>query len=392
MKAINIEDLRAHARKRLPRVIFEFIDGGAQDEISVRANLEDFQRIRFLPRVLTDVAVRDQSVEILGSTAASPLILAPTGLAGILSRKGELAASRAAHLAGLPYCLSTMGTCSIEEIAAATPVQKWFQLYVLRDRGLTREFIARARAAGCTALVLTADTKVQGPRERDMRNGFTVPPKFSARTILDFALHFDWMLDVALGPKIRFANFDGTAAQAIDAVTITQFIAGQYDLSVSWKDAEWFKREWGGPVLVKGVLSPEDATLAASIGMDGVIVSNHGGRQLDGAISAIAALPAIADAVRDKMSVVLDGGVRRGSDVVKALALGAHACMIGRAWLYGLASAGEAGVARALAILRDEIDITLTLLGCASVRDLDRSMLVRNHRDRQASPVVSARQ
>ena len=376
MNAINIEDLRTQARKRLPRVIFEFIDGGSQDEISVRANREDFQSLRFMPRVLTDVSVRDQSVEILGTKAASPLVLAPTGLAGILSRKGELSASRAAHLAGVPYCLSTMGTCSIEEIAAATPVQKWFQLYVLRDRGLTREFIARARASGCTALVLTADTKVQGPRERDMRNGFTVPPKFSPATLLDFARHFRWMLDVAMGPKIRFANFDGTAAQATDAVTITQFIAGQYDLTVNWKDAEWFKKEWGGPVLIKGILSPQDAKIAASIGMDGVIVSNHGGRQLDGAISAIAALEAVADAVRDKMTVVLDGGVRRGSDVVKALALGAHACMIGRAWLYGLAADGERGVARALAILRDEIDITLTLLGCARIADLDRSVLV----------------
>jgi L-lactate dehydrogenase (cytochrome) len=268
-----------------------------------------------------------------------------------------------------------MGTCSIEEIAAETPVQKWFQLYVLRDRGLTREFIRRARASGCTALVLTADTKVQGPRERDMRNGFTVPPKFSPATLVDFACHLDWLFDVALGPKIRFANFDGTAAQATDAVTITQFIAGQYDLTVNWKDAEWFKKEWGGPVLIKGILSPEDAITAANMGMDGVIVSNHGGRQLDGAISAIAALPAVADAVRDRMSVVLDGGVRRGSDVVKALALGAHACMIGRAWLYGLAAGGESGVSRALAILRDEIDVTLTLLGRTRVSDLDQSVL-----------------
>ena len=376
MKAINIEDLRERARKRLPRVVFEFVDGGSQDELTVRANRDDFQTLRFMPRVLTDVSERDQSVDILGSKIASPIVLAPTGLAGILSRKGELSASRAAHQAGLPYCLSTMGTCSIEEIAATTPVQKWFQLYVLRDRGLTREFIGRARAAGCTALVLTADTKVQGPRERDMRNGFTVPPKFSLSTILDFARHLDWMLDVGIGPKIRFANFDGTAAQASDAVTITQFIAGQYDLTVNWKDAEWFKKEWGGPVLIKGILSPDDAKIAADIGMDGVIVSNHGGRQLDGAISAIAALPAVADAVRDRLCVVLDGGVRRGSDVVKALALGAHACMIGRAWLYGLAAGGEQGVARALSILRDEIDITLALLGKARIRDLDRSVLV----------------
>jgi L-lactate dehydrogenase (cytochrome) len=377
MQAINIEDLRSRARRRLPKAIFEFIDGGAQDETTLRANREDFQKWRFRTRVLTDVSRRDQSITLFGQHCASPLVLAPTGLAGLLSRRGELAAARAAEKYGVPYCLSTMATCSIEEITTETTQPKWFQLYVLRDRGLTKEFIERARASRCTALVLTVDTKVQGPRERDMRNGFTVPPRFTVATILDFARHFSWLFDVGLGPRIAFRNFEGTKAAATDAVTITEFIAGQYDLTVNWRDVEWFKSAWGGPVLLKGVLSVEDAGLAAAHGADGVIVSNHGGRQLEGAVSAVHALPAIADAVGDRLEVVLDGGIRRGADVVRARALGAKACMIGRAWLYGLASAGQAGVERALEILRDEIDITLTLLGRPTLAEVDRDALER---------------
>ena len=377
MQAINIEDLRRRARRRLPKVIFEFIDGGAQDETTLHANREDFQKWRFRTRVLTDVSKRDQSITLFGQHCASPLILAPTGLAGLLSRRGELAAARAAEKYGVPYCLSTMATCSIEEITTETTQPKWFQLYVLRDRGLTKEFIERARASRCTALVLTVDTKVQGPRERDMRNGFTVPPRFTIATILDFARHFSWLFDVGLGPRIAFRNFEGTKAAATDAVTITEFIAGQYDLTVNWRDVEWFKSAWGGPVLLKGILSVEDAKLAAAHGVDGVIVSNHGGRQLEGAVSAVHALPAIADAVGDRLEVVLDGGIRRGADVVRARALGARACMIGRAWLYGLASAGQAGVERALEILRDEIDITLTLLGRPTLAEVDRDALER---------------
>lgn len=377
MQAINIEDLRTRARRRLPKVIFEFIDGGAQDETTLRANREDFQKWRFRTRVLTDVSRRDQSITLFGQRCASPLILAPAGLAGLLSRRGELAAARAAEKYGVPYCLSTMATCSIEQITTETTQPKWFQLYVLRDRGLTREFIERARASRCTALVLTVDTKVQGPRERDMRNGFTVPPRFTLATILDFARHFSWLFDVGLGPRIAFRNFEGTKAAATDAVTITEFIAGQYDLTVNWRDVEWFKSAWGGPVLLKGILSVEDARLAAAHGADGVIVSNHGGRQLEGAVSAVHALPAIADAVGDRLEVVLDGGIRRGADVVRARALGARACMIGRAWLYGLASAGQAGVERALEILRDEIDVTLTLLGRPTLAEVDRDALER---------------
>ena len=376
MEAINIDDLRSLARHRLPRVVFDFVDGGALDEVTLRANREDFLAMRLVPRVLTNIETRNQSVELFGQRYDTPIVLAPTGLAGLLSRRGELAAVRAASRINVPYCLSTMATCSVEEIAAEVDRPNWFQLYVLRDRGLTKAFIERARDARCSALVLTVDTKMQGPRERDMRNGFTVPPRFSASTLLDFALHWRWLLDVGLGPKITFRNFVGTNVDATNAVTITQFIAGQYDLSVSWRDVEWFKSQWGGQLLLKGLLSPDDARQAVGAGVDGIIVSNHGGRQMDGAISAIAALPAMVDAVAGKVPLILDGGVRRGSDVIKAIACGATACMIGRAWLYGLAAGGESGVERALTILRDEIDVNMALLGCADISKIDRNLLL----------------
>ena len=376
MDAINIESLRGLARQRLPRAIFEFVDGGAQDELTLRANLDDFAALRLIPRVLTDITERDLGVELLGRRYNAPLIMAPTGLAGLLSRNGELKAVRAAHRANIPYCLSSMATRSIEEIAEQGEMPNWFQLYVLRDRGLTKAFIERARASRCSALVLTVDTKLQGPRERDIRNGFTVPPRFTFGTLMDFALHWRWLCDVGLGPKIRFRNFEGTGVNSDDAVTITQFISNQYDLSVSWRDVEWFKAQWGGPVLVKGLLHPADAATAVEVGLDGIIVSNHGGRQLDGAISSIAALPAIAEAVAGRVPVILDGGVRRGVDVIKAIALGATACMIGRPWLYGLAAGGENGVDAALNILQKETDMALALLGCASLSEVNRGVLV----------------
>lgn len=376
MPAINIADLRLAARRRLPKTIFEFVDGGSQDEITLRRNRGDFDRWAFMTRVMTDVSTRDLSTTVLGTPCAFPLILAPTGLAGIVRRQGELAASRAAAKAGLPYCLSTMASCTIEQIAEASPVDRWFQLYVFRDRGITRSMIDRARSSGCKALVLTVDTKVQGPRERDMRNGFTVPPRFTPLTMIDFARHWRWLLDVGLGPRVSFRNLEGTAAKNASAVTITQFISGQYDLSVSWTDLEWFKSVWGGPVAVKGILSPVDARIAVDHGADAIIVSNHGGRQLDGSVSAIRALPDVVDAVQGRAEVILDGGVRRGADVVKALALGARACMTGRSWLYGLAADGEAGVARAIEILRNEMDLCMALLGRTTIPELTRDILV----------------
>ena len=374
MVIANIEDLRRLARRRLPRALFDFVDGGAQDEVTLRANQSDFQRLALLPRVLIDVAQRDQSVTVLGQKLEQPLILAPTGGPGMLWPNGAVAAAQAADKAGVGFCLSTMSTSSIEEVSKAVRKPIWFQLYVMRDRGLAKSMIERAKAAGCTALVLTVDLALQGQRDRDVHNGLTIPPKLRPSTLIDFALHPGWVWRFFTGPKVTLANFVGSG-HGDDMFTIAEFVNAQFDQSVTWKDIEWAKSLWGGPLALKGILNPEDARLAAEHGVDAVIVSNHGGRQLEGARSAISALPDVVDAIDGKMEVILDGGVRRGTDVIKALALGAKACMIGRPFLYGLASMGGAGVDCALKILRNELDVGLALIGRASVRDLDRSAL-----------------
>jgi L-lactate dehydrogenase (cytochrome) len=374
MVIANIEDLRKLARRRLPRALFDFVDGGAQDEVTLRANQVDFQRLALLPRVLTDVSGRDQSVTVLGQNLEQPLILAPTGMPGMLWPHGALAAARAADQAGVGFCLSTMSTSTIEEVSKAVRKPMWFQLYLMRDRGLAKSMIERAKAAGCGALVLTVDLALQGQRDRDVHNGLTIPLKLRLSTLMDFALHPRWVWGFFTGPKVTVANFIGTG-HGNDMFTIAEFVNSQFDQSVTWKDIEWAKSLWGGPLALKGILNPEDARLAAEHGVDAIIVSNHGGRQLDGARSAVSALPDVVDAVDGRMEVILDGGVRRGTDVIKALALGAKACMIGRPFLYGLASLGGAGVGRALQILRNELDVGLALIGRASVRDLDRSAL-----------------
>ena len=374
MVIANIEDLRKLARRRLPRALFDFVDGGAQDEVTLRANQVDFQRLALLPRVLTDVSGRDQSVTVLGQNLEQPLILAPTGMPGMLWPHGALAAARAADQAGVGFCLSTMSTSTIEEVSKAVRKPMWFQLYLMRDRGLAKSMIERAKAAGCGALVLTVDLALQGQRDRDVHNGLTIPLKLRLSTLMDFALHPRWVWGFVTGPKVTVANFIGTG-HGNDIFTIAEFVNSQFDPSVTWKDIEWAKSLWGGPLALKGILNPEDARLAAEHGVDAIIVSNHGGRQLDGARSAVSALPDVVDAVDGRMEVILDGGVRRGTDVIKALALGAKACMIGRPFLYGLASMGGTGVGRALQILRNELDVGLALIGRASVRDLDRSAL-----------------
>ena len=374
MVIANIEDLRKLARRRLPRALFDFVDGGAQDEVTLRANQVDFQRLALLPRVLTDVSGRDQSVTVLGQNLDQPLILAPTGMPGMLWPHGALAAARAADQAGVGFCLSTMSTSTIEEVSKAVRKPMWFQLYLMRDRGLAKSMIERAKAAGCGALVLTVDLALQGQRDRDVHNGLTIPLKLRLSTLMDFALHPRWVWGFVTGPKVTVANFIGTG-HGNDIFTIAEFVNSQFDPSVTWKDIEWAKSLWSGPLALKGILNPEDARLAAEHGVDAIIVSNHGGRQLDGARSAVSALPDVVDAVDGRMEVILDGGVRRGTDVIKALALGAKACMIGRPFLYGLASMGGTGVGRALQILRNELDVGLALIGRASVRDLDRSAL-----------------
>jgi isopentenyl diphosphate isomerase/L-lactate dehydrogenase-like FMN-dependent dehydrogenase len=372
MTYASIEDLRQAARRRLPRAIFDFIDGGAQDEVTLRHNLADFHRLNLLPRVLTDVAKRNQAVTVLGQRLESPLILAPTGLPGVVAPSGAMHAALAADRAGVGFCLSTMSTSSIEEIAKTCARPVWFQLYVMRDRELTRSLMQRAKAAGCSALVMTVDLQMQGQRDRDVRNGLTIPPQFRLANAIDFALHPGWVWRFLTGPKVTLANFVGTG-KGDDMFTIAGFVNSQFDQSVTWKDIDWVRSVWDGPLALKGILNPLDARLAVEHGVNGIIVSNHGGRQLDGVPSAIAALPGAVDAVAGRADVILDGGVRRGNDVLKALALGAKACMIGRPFLYGLAAGGRAGVDRALEIFRNEIDVNLALLGRAGIQELDRT-------------------
>ncbi len=379
MTAITIDDLRELARRRLPRALFDYVDGGAHDEATLEANREDLRRIAFRPRVLVDVGERSLETGLLGVKQALPLVLAPAGNAGMLSRRGEIAAARAAEAAGIPFCLSTMSIVSMEDVAAGTSRPFWFQLYVMRDRGLTRSLVERAQAAGASALVFTADLPVSGQRDRDLRNGFTVPPRLTPANLLDVLRHPRWIADVLLGPRITFANLADSSAGGSDIVSVARHVALNFDASITWRDVEWARSIWRGPLIVKGILSPEDARLAAQSGADGVVVSNHGGRQLDGAPSTISVLPAIADAVGDRLSVIFDGGIRRGTDVLKALALGADACMIGRAFLYGLAAMGEAGVARSIEILKTEMDTSLALLGRRSIAELDRNCVATDH-------------
>jgi L-lactate dehydrogenase (cytochrome) len=370
-----IEDLRAAARRRLPRAVFDFVDGGAQDEITLRANRTDFARLTFMPRVLTDVATRTLGTTLLGRPAALPLVIAPTGLAGLLGRGGEIAEARAAERAGIPYCLSQMAATSIEAIERATVRPFWFQAYLLKARGINQSLLQRAARAGCEVLVVTVDTKTQGPRERDVRNGFTVPPRVTWRNALDMLRRTGWLRDMALGPRVTFANLAGSLVGSNDIISIARFTQEQYDFSVDWSQIAWCRERWKGKLALKGILTPDDARRAVEHGVDALIVSNHGGRQVDGAPSAIAMLPLVAASVRGRAQIILDGGVRRGTDILKALALGAHACMAGRPFLYGLAAGGEAGVGKAIEIFRNELDVALALLGRASVTEMDETAL-----------------
>jgi L-lactate dehydrogenase (cytochrome) len=370
-----IEDLRRGARRHLPSAIFDFIDGGAQDEATLRANRKDFERLCLVPKVLTDVSKRDLTTTVLGEPISMPLIIAPTGLAGLLRRRGEVAEARAAEAAGIPYCLSQMAASSVETVDQATRKPFWFQSYLLKDRAINEALMDRAAKAGCQVLVLTVDTKVQGMRERDIRNGFTVPPRVTWRNALDLARRVHWLADVGLGPRVTFANLAGSVLGRGDIVSIARFAAEQYDVTLDWSDFEWVRARWKGKLVIKGIITVADARKATHYGADAVIVSNHGGRQLDGAPSPIAVLPDIAEAIGDRVEIILDGGVRRGSDIVKALALGARACMAGRPFLYGLAADGERGVRQAIELLRNEIDNTLALLGRPVARKLDRTCL-----------------
>jgi isopentenyl diphosphate isomerase/L-lactate dehydrogenase-like FMN-dependent dehydrogenase len=371
-QAFNIAELRRMARRRLPRMLFDFCDGGAEDEITRAQNETGFADWQFLPQPLAGSAARDQSVGLFGERLALPVLVGPTGLSGMLWPRGELEAARAAHAAGTIYTMSHASTVSIEDLAAATKGPLWFQNFMYRDRGLTRSFAERAQAAGYRALVLTIDNQVLGQRERDLRNGFVIPPRLSLRSVLDVARAWPWALRMARTP-LTLTNY--VTDDKRDIVSLAAHINDLLDPTLNWRDVDWLRGLWRGPLLLKGVLHPDEARTALDHGIDGVIVSNHGGRQLDGAIAAIRALPAVVDALGGRIPVLLDGGIRRGSHVVKALALGATACTIGRPHLWGLAVAGEAGVARVLEILRRDIDRVLALGGWDGIAVLDRRVL-----------------
>lgn len=375
--AINIEDLRRRARRRLPRALFDFVDGGGEDEWTVRENRAAFERLTFRPRVLVDVSTRDQSTTVLGQKLSTPVVCAPTGMPGLLWPRGEVEAAKAAKQAGSIYTLATRATCSIEEVAEAVGGHLWFQVYVMQDREITRRLLERATAVGAKAMFLTVDVPVVSQRERDLRNGFIVPPKITVKNAADTLRRVDWLWRMLRGPKITDRNFLGQADRAggDDLVHLGGWVNRQYDPSVTWDDFRWFRSLWGGPIVIKGILTAEDARKAVDLGADGVVVSNHGGRQLDYVQSSIEVLPEVVEAVNGRAEVLLDSGVRRGSDVVKALALGAKACMVGRPYLWGLASGGQSGVERTFSILQTEIDRTLALIGRPTLADLDRSAL-----------------
>ena len=370
-----IEDLRSLAKKRVARAIFEYVDCGSYAEQTLRANRADLEAIALRQRVGIDVDRRSMRTTMAGQEAAMPVALAPTGLTGLNWADGEILAARAAERFGVPFTLSTMSICSIEDVAGAVDKPFWFQLYVMRDRGFAASLIERAKQAKCSALVLTLDLQIQGQRHRDLKNGLAVPPKLTLGTALDILSKPGWAFSVLRGRRRSFGNLEGRIPDANNLTTLSQWIAGQFDPTLSWKDVEWVKNLWGGKLVLKGILDAEDASIAASSGADAIVVSNHGGRQLDSTISSIRALPEIADAVGDRVEVWFDGGIRSGQDVLKALALGARATMIGRAFLYGLGAMGEAGVTRALEIIRAELDVSMALCGVRDVKDASRSIL-----------------
>jgi L-lactate dehydrogenase (cytochrome) len=370
-----IEDLRQLSRKRVARAIFDYVDCGSYTEGTLRANRADLELLTLRQRVGIDVDARSTRGTMLGEEVTMPVGLAPVGLTGLNWADGEILAARAAQRFGVPFTLSTMSICSIEDVAGGVEKPFWFQLYVMRDRGFAASLIERAKAAGCSALVLTLDLQVQGQRHRDLKNGLAVPPKLTLATALDIMTKPGWALNVLRGRRKSFGNLEGRIPDANSLTTLSQWIAGQFDPTLSWKDVEWVKNLWGGKLVLKGLLDAEDAKIAAQSGADAIVVSNHGGRQLDGTMSSIRALPDVVDAVGERIEVWFDGGIRGGQDVLKALALGARATLIGRAFAYGLGAMGEAGVMRALEIIQRELDVTMALCGLRSVREANRSIL-----------------
>ena len=377
-RCADVSDLRRLAKRRMPAGCFDYIDGAAEDELSLRDSMDAFRRWQFKPRVLRDVSQIDTSAEFLGQSLPLPLLIAPTGFDRIAHSQGELAVARAADRAGIPYSLSTMGTRSIEEVAQVCAGRKFFQVYVWKDKALLADLLVRAHAAGYEGIMITVDTTVLGRRERDVRRGFSLPPKLGHETIINGLLHPAWLKDFLSAEPIRFANVTGASVGDGDsAVALAEYTAAQFDPSLSWDDIEWFRERFAGKVMIKGVMTGEDAKIAADMGLDAVICSNHGGRQLDESPAPLDCVPLVREAVGDSCAVVCDGGIRRGSDIVKALALGADAAMIGRAYFYALGAAGEAGVDWVLNFLADGVVRTLRLLGVNSISEVGAEQLQR---------------
>ncbi|MFC0168488.1 L-lactate dehydrogenase [Pseudoduganella danionis] len=372
----NIEDLRQLAQRRVPRMFYDYADAGSWTESTYRANETDFQSIKFRQRVAVNLENRSLRSSMVGQSVAMPVALAPTGLTGMQHADGEILAAQAAEKFGVPFTLSTMSICSIEDVAAHTSQPFWFQLYVMKDRDFINRLIDRAKAARCSALVLTLDLQVLGQRHKDLRNGLSAPPRLTLANMLNLATKPRWVLGMLQTPRRSFGNIVGHATSVSDMSSLSSWTSQQFDLSLSWQDVAWIKQRWGGKLIIKGIMDAEDARLAVASGADAIIVSNHGGRQLDGAPSSIAALPAIVDAVGSEIEVHMDGGIRSGQDVLRALALGAKGVYIGRPFLYGLGAMGREGVSKCLEIIRNELDLSMAFCGLRDVAQVDKNILL----------------
>ena len=376
-KCYSIADLRALAKRRLPRAVFDYMDGGADDETTLLYNKSGFNRYQLVPKTLVDVSSVDLSTTILGQKIDLPLILAPTGMSRLFHPEGEAAVARVANRAGTIYSLSSMATLSIEEVAAVSKGSKCFQIYIWKDRNLLRDFMQRCKDSDYQSLCLTVDFATSGRRERDLRNGFTVPLELTINNVLDILCRPDWLWHYLTTPRMTLANVRQHTSADNGLFSVIDYSSSQFDPSVTWDDLSWMIQEWDGPFAIKGIMHADDARRAAELGVTAIIVSNHGGRQLDHAPGAIDVLPEIVQAVKSDVEVILDGGVRRGTDVIKALSLGAKACMIGRSYLYGLGAGGEPGVERAITLLRQEIERNMKLMGCCSIKELNKNYLRR---------------
>jgi len=376
-RAASVSDYRALAKARLPHFLFEYLDGGSYDEVTLRRNVEDLQAVALKQRVLRDVSAIDLSTELFGKRLDLPVGLGPVGLSGLYARRGEVQAAKAAAAAGVPFTLSTLSACSIGEVARAAPL--WFQLYIVKDRGFVSDMIARAKEAGCGALLLTVDLAVPGTRYRDYRAGLSGSLRGPASRAVQVVRRPDWAWDVAVrGRPLTMGNLEPLLGSGAALADLMGWVARNFDASVTWKDVQWVRSQWEGPLIIKGILDPDDARGAVDNGADAIVVSNHGGRQLDGVLSSARALPAIADAVAGRMPILSDGGVRSGLDVVRMLALGADFVLLGRAWAYALAARGEAGVAHVLKLIDAEMRVAMALTGCTKIDQLNEQILERS--------------